>query len=193
MAAQDNTDLFVRDLSAQPIAADQKRVARFSRVWTLEINVHRRMRTKRARDHVLWNVRGHIGFGHLAGSRHFPHEAVIESKLFQQFAAEPIHTAIPYVSDERALRQEHKAAASRPHAVKANAALPLGMDRRIRFANRLAECGWRIKIAELEIGMRYVVDRKLTGQLARRMCAHAVSNDHQMTTSGPCGDIIRHH
>ena len=49
-----------------------------------KIDVHGRMRTERARDHVLGNVGRHVGLGHLPGGRHFPHQAVIERQLLEQ-------------------------------------------------------------------------------------------------------------
>src|SRR6185369_5524716 len=58
-ALQDRAHLGIEHLTAEAVAAEQKRVANFERKWPFEIDLHIRMRTERSRDDVLRHEAGH--------------------------------------------------------------------------------------------------------------------------------------
>src|SRR5262245_39028753 len=102
---------------------------------------------------------------------------MIKRKLFEQITAGAITATNLSVPDERTLRQQHETTAGRPHPLKADAALPLGMDGCIGVANRLAERGGWKEITELKVVVWDVVDSELAGQLAGGMGTHSIGDD----------------
>ena len=182
---EQRADLRVGDLAAEPVAAEQKHVARRGVEQSFEIDVHGFVRAERAGDHVFRDVRRHVLLRHLASRGHLPHQAVVERELLEPVGAEAVDAAVADVGHQRALRQQDQAAAGGAHSLEADAALALGEDQGVDLANRLPQRRGGIKIAELEIGVRNVVDGELAGELAGRVGAHAVGDDQEVSAAGP--------
>ena len=138
-ALQQNADFFVGDLAAEPVAAQQERVAHFKRERAFQIDLHFGVRAEGTGDDVFGNKAGQGIFGNLTGGRHFPNETVIESELVEALSAEAIDAAVADVCHECPLRQNGQHAGGGAHSLEVEIGLAAMMDLMVGFDDAFAE------------------------------------------------------
>ena len=173
----------------RPSRTDEKRVADLERKRPFEIDLHVGVRAERAGDDVLGDEAGHLAARHLSGGLHFPHQAVIEGKLFELAAAQAIDAAVAHVGDERRARQQHEHAAGGAHALELGVGLAAFVNRGIGGLDGAAHGLGGSAVGELAIRVGNALAGHLAGQLAGGMCAHAVGHHEQVAAAIPI-DVV---
>ena len=173
-------DLGVRNLIAQAIGAQEKRVLWQHDEWAFQIDLHRRFRTQRPQDDVAMVGEVELLRRLAIPAAHLPFQAVVERQLIDPVAAYPVTAAVADVPQDGPLGRERQHGAGGPHPLKLFVLLPLLEDRGVGGHDRSLERDAGVGDGAFEVGMRDGFGGNFAGEFPHRMPAHPVRDEEQM-------------